>query len=108
MSLDCISFQVRQEQNCAAEARKVANLPKGRCSITITNSENGKIVYGQPRRIKTIGKTVSDFLIAPDTSSTGKDRSKWIVIQEEMVNHAIKEITITVCPEMETPNYSNS
>ena len=108
MSLDCISFQVRQEQNCAAEAEKVANLPKGRCSITITNSENGEIVYGKPRRIKTIGKTVSDFLIAPDTSSTGANRLKWKVIQEEMKIRKIKEITITVCPEMETPNYSNS
>ncbi len=97
-SQDCISFQVSQNQNSSTEADSIKILPKGKCSVTITNSASGEIVYGKPRTITTVGRSVSSFLKAPDTSASGGNRPKWLVIQQEMIDHEIKQITINVCP----------
>jgi len=100
ISHDCTSFHVSQIQNSATVADSIVSLPKGRCLITITNSASGEIVYGKPRTINTLGRSVSSFLKAPDTSSLGGNRPKWLVIQQEMIDHQIKQITLTVCPLM--------
>lgn len=97
LSKDCFSFDVKVNENGPNIADGNANLPTGACILTFRNTDTGEIVYQRPRTIRTEGRTVGDYLRAPDTSSAGANRPKWQVIQIEMRDNRIKQITITVC-----------
>jgi hypothetical protein len=96
---NCVEFKVQQDESIAIIAGNIQNLPVGCCTIEIMNPLNGQNLYiqnnGNPiRTIRTLLRTVTEYFTAGDANGI----SKWQVVQNEMIQHNIQEITVRVCP----------
>lgn len=96
----CVEFFVLSNQNISEVIRGIDGLPEGACNFTITDSKNAKIVLF-PRWNRT-GRNIH---INPDAqniytyfANNSNRVSRWSLIQNEMLNKGIDEITVRVCP----------
>lgn len=105
---NCVKFNVTRNQNIAIIANGIPNLPVGPCFIELfykNKSDVRRYINGITRKISTTNRTVSAFFRATDKIN-GLDVQKWRIVQDEMnkPNNLIEEITVRVCPLIETKN----
>lgn len=89
---NCIEFTVLQSENIAVVSNN-PNVPAGVVTFTILDSNTDEVVYGKMRTIRTQGRTLNQYFTAIDTNGL----PKWLVIQNEMIERGIPEITVKVC-----------
>lgn len=68
--------------------------PVGKLTINIKDTKTNKVVYQRERTIRTKGRTLNEYFSSIDSSGL----PKWQVIQNEMKQNNIEEITVKVCP----------
>lgn len=100
LEIDCVTFEVKRNENISIVADSISNLPTGPCSIELfySNRADERIyINGRKRNIPTSKRTVSQYFNAPDTAN-GKI-PKWKIVQNEMnePNNIINKITVKVC-----------
>ena len=98
----CIEFTVTQDQSIHQVINGIAGLPTGNCVIHLFDSRNrNEYVYiqanGDPSRRTRI---IYRYFGNPDTNLNNLPR--WQIIQQEMRDRKIEEITVRVC---ETRNW---
>ena len=88
------TFHFSNIQSISNVAASISNLPVGPCTIKITHSITGEILFVRQRTIRTKGRSVAQFFHASnDISGT----PKWEVLQDEMNKNSVEEATVTVC-----------
>lgn len=97
----CVEFFVKVEENAAEVAALTPNLPVGPCTIQVFDNVTNNAVFflaggGHIRNIRRIGRTVSQYFLAPDTNQN--DIARWLLLQNEMIANNIKVVQIIVCP----------
>lgn len=101
---NCVEFSVRKHENISDVASNIKNLPAGQCSVELI-SKDRKIqnlyINGKIRKIRTEGRTVSQFFNATDVNTP-----KWRLVQNEMndKNNPIEVITVRVCKQGSSSN----
>lgn len=98
--LKCVEFFVKVEENAAEVAALTPNLPVGTCTIQVFNNVTNHAVFhlaggGHVRNIITLGRTVSQYFLAPDTNQN--NIARWKLLQNEMIANNIKVVKIVVC-----------
>jgi hypothetical protein len=103
----CQEFTVTKEQSVHDVVSGIEGLPTGKCEIVIYDSANpNEYIYTSKhksgKRITgTKKKTIYGYFGNSDTSN----QPRWKVIQQEMLDKGIEEITVRVCSD--GPNESN-
>lgn len=99
----CIEFTVNKDQSVHEVISGIEGLPTGKCEILIYNSakpseflyasqrKNGKRVTGDKK------KTIYSYFNNIDTNKNNQPR--WKLIQQEMLDKGIEEITLRVCSD---------
>ena len=100
LEIDCVTFEVKRNENISIVADSISNLPTGPCSIELFYSNRADVriyINGRKRNIPTLKRSVSQYFNAPDTAN-GKI-PKWKIVQNEMnePNKIINKITVKVC-----------
>ena len=100
LEIDCVTFDVKRNENISIVADSISNLPTGPCSIELFYSNRADVriyINGKKRNISTANRTVSQYFIAPDTANG--NIPKWKIVQNEMnePNKIIDKITVKVC-----------
>ena len=90
----CKTFQISNIQSISNVAASISNLPVGSCTIKITDSITGEILFVRQRTIRTKGRSVAQFFQASNDIS---GILKWKVLQDEMNKNSVEEATVTVC-----------
>ena len=92
----CIEFVVKQNQSIHAVVNGIPNLPKGKCEISISciHTKDVLIYINRvlPRKTGSKEQNIYGFF-----SATDKKIPKWKIIQNEMNQNNIEEITVKVC-----------
>ena len=94
---NCVEFMANRKDNISSIAESIKKLPVGPCKIEIfSNDRNDSRTYinAQPRSIRAVNRTVSDYFNAVDPANG--NIPKWQLIQEEMNNKKKIIETITV------------
>ena len=96
---NCTEFNVLQNQNIHKVINARNDLPKGECWILLFNSAKpSQLVYASKRKDgwrKTGGIGIQNIFKFFDNSD--KKIKKWKIVQNEMKEKKIKEITVRVC-----------
>jgi hypothetical protein len=93
-SSDCIEFILYQYQSIHELIQRILDLPQGNCTIVLSSViqiENPVYINGNVRRT---GRIYAYFY-APDTNQGNLPR--WRIIQNEMRNLNLDEITVRIC-----------
>ena len=111
---NCIEFNVLQNQNIHEQINLRNDLPRGKCSILLFNSTKpSQLVYASNRnkgKRKTGGKgdqNIYDFFGNTDMRNN-IPQYKWNIVQAEMKEKKIKEITVRVCVSIDNTNGNNN
>ncbi len=90
---NCIEFTVKKNQRIS-DISNNPNFPTGKLTINIRDTKSNNVVYSKERKITIVGRTLQKYFISNDASGL----PKWKVIQNEMKQNNIEEITVRVCP----------
>lgn len=99
----CVSFYVLNNQSIAEVVRGVEGLPVGSCRVRCTDSANpNQIIYAKQngdgwRKTGTGKQNIYTYFANVDTGNNNTCR--WELIQKEMIDKNVSEITVTVCAE---------
>jgi hypothetical protein len=97
----CQEFTVTKEQSVHDVVSGIEGLPIGKCEIVIYNSANpNEYIYTSKHKsgkrvTGTKKKTIYGYFGNSDTSN----QPRWKVIQQEMLDKGIEEITVRVCSD---------
>lgn len=103
----CQEFTVTKEQSVHDVVSGIEGLPTGKCEIVIYDSANpNEYIYTSKHKsgkrvTGTKKKTIYGYFGNSDTSN----QPRWKVIQQEMLDKGIEEITVRVCSD--APKESN-
>lgn len=99
----CQEFTVTKDQSVHEVVSGIEGLPTGKCEIVIYDSANPKAFiytskHNEGKRV-TGGKKISiyGYFNNPDTNKN--DQPRWKLIQQEMLDKGIEEITVRVCSD---------
>jgi hypothetical protein len=88
-----IEFTVKKNERIS-DISNNPNFPVGKLTINIRDTKSNNVVYSKERKITKVGRTLQKYFISDDASGL----PKWQVIQNEMKQNNIEEITVRVCP----------
>jgi hypothetical protein len=98
---NCIEFTVLNNQSIAEVIRGIQGLPIGQCCVICYNSKNfNDVVYEKAngngwRKTGTGSQNIYTYFSNVDTNRGNQCR--WLIIQNEMNQNGISEITVKVC-----------
>jgi cytoplasmic iron level regulating protein YaaA (DUF328/UPF0246 family) len=104
---DCMEFTVKREESVQKIISGIYGLPMGKCEIEIFNSVNPREFLYQSKknnRKRTTGNkriNIYDYFSNPDTNMNNQPR--WKIVQQEMIDKGIDEITVRVVSFVEKP-----
>lgn len=104
----CIEFTVNKDQSIATVIRGIPGLPEGPCIVICKDSNDpAQIIYAKKnddgwRRTGTGKQNIYTYFANVDTNL--RNQYRWVVIQNEMIEKKIDEITVKVCPDEIVPN----
>lgn len=87
-----IEFTVKKNESIS-DISNNPNFPVGKLTINIRDTKSNNVVYSKERKITKVGRTLQKYFISDDVSGL----PKWQVIQNEMKQNNIEEITVRVC-----------
>ncbi len=100
----CVSFYVMSYQSVAEVVRGVEGLPLGPCRVICSDSNSpNQIIYAKQngdgwRKTGTGKQNIYTYFANVDTGNNNLCR--WKLIQKEMIEKNVTEITVTVCAEL--------